>query len=153
MSHHLRGTSDALAENVFITGRKGHGKYGRWPWVSTVQKRSGRASCPPVRLALAPRVLYGNYEAFRFVFAVAQGWAENICYGQRSARAIVMALIIDDDVHGRRHRRHIFNPNYDVAGAAYGLHAGYGSFRSIYFASGYAKGTIVRAGTDAANSF
>jgi hypothetical protein len=51
-----------------------------------------------VRLALAPRALYGNYEAFRFVFAVAQGWAENICYRQRSARAIVMALIINDGV-------------------------------------------------------
>src|SRR5437868_8804709 len=50
MSHHLRGTSDALAENVFITGRKGHGNYGRWPWVSTVQKRSGPASDSPVLL-------------------------------------------------------------------------------------------------------
>src|SRR6478672_11389865 len=37
MSHHLRGTSDAFAENVFITGGKRHGNYGRWPWVSTVQ--------------------------------------------------------------------------------------------------------------------
>jgi hypothetical protein len=34
-----------------------------------------------------------------------------------------------------------------------GLHAGYGSVRCIDFASGYAKGTIVRAGADAANSF
>jgi len=84
---------------------------------------------------------------------VAQGWAENICYGQRSARAIVMALIIDDGVRGRGHRRNIFDPNYDSAGAAYGLHAKYGSVCSIDFASGYAEGTIVRAGTDAANSF
>ncbi len=85
--------------------------------------------------------------------AVAQGWAENICYGQHSARAIVMALIIDDGVRGRGHRRNIFNPNYDVAGAAYGPHAGYGSVCSIDFADGYAEGTIVGAVTDAANSF
>ena len=84
---------------------------------------------------------------------VAQGWAENIAYGQRSARAIVMALIVDDGVRGRGHRKNIFNPNYNVAGAAYGPHARYGSVCSIDFASGYAEGTFVRAGTDAENSF
>jgi uncharacterized protein YkwD len=84
---------------------------------------------------------------------VAQGWAENIAYGQRSARAIVMALIVDDGVRGRDHRRNIFNPNYNAAGAAYGPHARYDSVCSIDFASGYADGTFVRAGTDAANSF
>jgi uncharacterized protein YkwD len=84
---------------------------------------------------------------------VAQGWAENICYGQRSARAIVMALVIDHGVRGRGHRRNIFNPNYDAAGAAYGPHAGYGSVCSIDFASGYAEGTTAGVGTAAANSF
>jgi uncharacterized protein YkwD len=84
---------------------------------------------------------------------VAQGWAENIAYGQRSARAIVAAFIIDDGVRGRGHRRNIFNPNYNAAGAAYGPHARYGTVCSIDFAGGYAEGTFVRAGTDAANSF
>jgi uncharacterized protein YkwD len=84
---------------------------------------------------------------------VAQGWAENIAYGQRSARAIVMALIVDDGMRGRDHRRNIFNPNYNAAGAAYGPHARYDSVCSIDFVSGYAEGTFVRAGTDAANSF
>jgi uncharacterized protein YkwD len=84
---------------------------------------------------------------------VAQGWAENIAYGQRSARAIVMALIIDDGVRGRGHRKNIFNPRYNAAGAAYGPHARYGSVCSIDFASDYAQETFVRAGTDAANSF
>ena len=51
------------------------------------------------------------------------GWAENIAYGQRSARAIVMALIVDDGVRGRDYRRNIFNPNYNAAAAAYGPHA------------------------------
>ena len=84
---------------------------------------------------------------------VAHGWAENICYRQRSARAIVMALIIDDGVRGRGYRRNIFNANYDAAGAAYGRHAAYGSVCSIDFASGYAEGTIAGVGTAAANSF
>jgi uncharacterized protein YkwD len=84
---------------------------------------------------------------------VAQGWAENIAYGQRSARATVMALIVDAGVRGRDHRRNIFNPNYNAAEAAYGPHARYDNVCSIDFASGYAEGTFVRAGTDAANSF
>jgi uncharacterized protein YkwD len=84
---------------------------------------------------------------------VAQGWGENVAYGQRSPRAIVMALIIDDGVRGRGHRKNIFNPNYNAAGAAYGPHARYGSVCSIDFASGYAEGAFVRAGTNAGNSF
>jgi uncharacterized protein YkwD len=64
-----------------------------------------------------------------------------------------MALIVDDGVRGRDHSRNIFNPNYNAAGAAYGPHARYGSVYSIDFASGYAEGTFVCAGTDAANSF
>ena len=84
---------------------------------------------------------------------VAQGWAENIAYGQRSARAIVGALIIDDGVRGRGHRRNIFNPNYKAAGAAYGPHARYGSVCSIDFASDYAEGTFVGARTVAGISF
>jgi uncharacterized protein YkwD len=84
---------------------------------------------------------------------VAQGWAENIAYGQRSARATVMALIIDDGVRGRSHRRNIFNSNYNAVGAAYGPHARYGSVCSIDFVSGYAEGTFVRAGSKVANSF
>ena len=83
----------------------------------------------------------------------AQGWAENIAYGQRSARAIVVALVVDDGVRGRGHRRNIFNSNYNAAGAAYGPHARYGSVCSIEFASGYAERSFVRAGSEAANSF
>ncbi|MBV9007954.1 MAG: CAP domain-containing protein [Verrucomicrobia bacterium] len=65
------------------------------------------------------------------------GWAENIAYGQRSAREIVMALIIDDGVRGRGHRRNIFNASYNVAGAAYGPHARFGAVCDIDFAAAY----------------
>jgi hypothetical protein len=41
---------------------------------------------------------------------VAHGWAENIAYAQHSARAIVMALIIDDGVRRRAHHRNISTP-------------------------------------------
>jgi uncharacterized protein YkwD len=84
---------------------------------------------------------------------VAQGWAENIAYGQRSPRSIVMALIIDDGVRSRGHRKNIFNPNYTVAGAACGPHAKFGSVSSIDFAAVYAEGTLARAATDPAKAF
>jgi uncharacterized protein YkwD len=75
---------------------------------------------------------------------VAQGWAENIAYGQHFARAIVTALIIDNGVRSRGHRRNIFSPNYHAAGAACGPHARYGSVCSIDFANGYSEGTMAR---------
>jgi uncharacterized protein YkwD len=70
-------------------------------------------------------------------------WAENIAYGKRSARDIVLALIIDDGVRGRGHRKNIFNPNYNVAGAAYGSHARFGSVCDIDFAGAYQESALV----------
>lgn len=64
-------------------------------------------------------------------------WAENISYGQRSARGIVMAFIIDDGVRNRGHRKNIFNPTYKFAGAAYGRHAKFGSVCSVDFVCDY----------------
>jgi len=84
---------------------------------------------------------------------VSQGWAENIAYGHHTAREIVLALIVDDGVRGRDHRKNIFNPTYNVAGAAYGWHARFGSVCSIDFANGYAENRFGRAGSDAQNSF
>jgi uncharacterized protein YkwD len=84
---------------------------------------------------------------------VSQGWAENIAYGRYTAREIVLALIVDDGVRGRGHRKNIFNPTYNVAGAAYGSHARLGSVCSIDFASGYVENRFVRTGSDAQNSF
>jgi uncharacterized protein YkwD len=85
--------------------------------------------------------------------AVSQGWAENIAYGHHTAREIVLALIIDDGVRNRGHRKNIFNSTYNLAGAAYGPRARFGSVCSIDFASGYAENRFVRAGSDAQNSF
>lgn len=71
-------------------------------------------------------------------------WGENISYGRNSARGIVLALIIDDGVRGRGHRKNIFNSTYNVAGAAYGPHAIYGSVCSIEFAGGFADKSELR---------
>jgi uncharacterized protein YkwD len=66
-------------------------------------------------------------------------WGENIAYGKRSAREIVLALIIDDGLPARKHRKNIFNPNFNYAGVGYGSHARFGSVCSIDFAGSYTE--------------
>jgi len=67
------------------------------------------------------------------------GWGENISYGKSTARDVVIALIIDDGLPGRKHRKNIFNPSYNFAGAAFGPHARFGTMCSMDFAVGYAE--------------
>jgi len=64
---------------------------------------------------------------------------ENIDYGVRDARAIVIRLIVDDGVKGRGHRKNIFSKNFRVAGAAAGFHAQYGRMTVIDFAGAFVE--------------
>jgi len=66
-------------------------------------------------------------------------WGENISYGKTSARDIVLTLIVDDGLPGRKHRKNIFNPTFNYAGAASGSHARYGTVCTTDFAGGYAE--------------
>lgn len=68
-------------------------------------------------------------------------WGENIAYGKTTARDIVLALIVDDGIPGRKHRANIFAGKFNVAGAAYGPHARYGSVCTIDFAGAYFEKT------------
>ena len=66
-------------------------------------------------------------------------WGENVSYGKRNAREIVLALIVDDGLRSRKHRKTIFNPDFHFAGAAAGPHPRYGTVCSIDFAAGYVE--------------
>ena len=68
---------------------------------------------------------------------VANTSGECISFGFYEARQIVMALIIDDGVAGRGHRRIIYNGDYQVAGIARGPHQKFKTLCVIDFADAY----------------
>jgi uncharacterized protein YkwD len=80
-------------------------------------------------------------------------WGENISYGKSTARDVVLALIIDDGLPARKHRKNIFNPNFNFAGAAFGVHARFGTMCSMDFAGNYAERGQAPAETLVARNF
>ena len=62
---------------------------------------------------------------------------EAIGYGPTDPRRVVLNLIVDDGVANRGHRKLLFSPDFHVAGAAFGPHAGFGHVCVIDFAGGF----------------
>jgi uncharacterized protein YkwD len=60
--------------------------------------------------------------------------AENIAYGGKSARQIVIYLLIDDGVRDRGHRKNFLNPELKIVGVAAGSHPEYGMMSVMDFA-------------------
>jgi uncharacterized protein YkwD len=60
--------------------------------------------------------------------------AEDITYGSFVARQIVIALLIDDGVSDRAHRKNILNPCFNFAGVSFGPHPSYQTMCAIDYA-------------------
>jgi len=65
--------------------------------------------------------------------------SENIDYGNNVARRIVMALIIDDGVSSRGHRKSIFEPGFRRVGVSCGGHKTFGYMCVIEYAISYTE--------------
>ena len=61
---------------------------------------------------------------------------ENIAYGPKNARDMVVDLIVDDGVKERGHRKTIFAPSFTTAGVACGPHPRYETMCVMDFAGG-----------------
>jgi uncharacterized protein YkwD len=62
--------------------------------------------------------------------------AENIAYGNTSARQTIIFLLIDDNVRTRGHRKTFLNPNLKMVGVACGSHPEYKTMCVMDFAVG-----------------
>jgi len=67
------------------------------------------------------------------------GIAENIAYGENSAREVVVQLLVDDGVPGRGHRDNILHPDWGVAGVACGPHSLYQQMCVMDYAARYVE--------------
>jgi len=63
--------------------------------------------------------------------------AENINYGQLSARDTVVLLLVDEGVRDRGHRQNIFQRDFRLVGVASGAHATFGLMVVTDFAASY----------------
>ena len=63
--------------------------------------------------------------------------AENIAYGGKSARQIIVYLLIDDGIRDRGHRKNFLNQELKVVGVATGRHPEYGIMCVMDFAGGF----------------
>jgi hypothetical protein len=62
---------------------------------------------------------------------------ENIDYGMKTGRDIVLHLLIDDGVPSRGHFSNIMNRSFSLAGVAFGYHTRYGYMCVIDYAENY----------------
>lgn len=60
---------------------------------------------------------------------------ENVDYGNKVARDIIVALLVDDGVENRGHRMNLLNPDFEMVGSAIGSHAMYGVCCVMNFAT------------------
>ncbi len=65
--------------------------------------------------------------------------AENIAYGNTSARQMVVFLLIDDNVRNRGHRVNMLNPDFKLVGVSCGKHPEYSTMCVMDFAGGMAE--------------
>jgi len=106
------GMSRAAADHVGDLGPRGsHGHFG------------SDGSSPTDRLER-----YGNLKV---------ALAENLGFGEKTGRRMVIMLLIDDGVPQRGHRKNMFNPAFKVVGVACGGHEIYGKMCVIDFAGGF----------------
>ncbi len=66
--------------------------------------------------------------------------AENISYGPRDARSIVVTLLVDDGVRDRGHRLNLFASEFRLVGIASGAHPRYGTMCVMDFAAAFEEG-------------
>ncbi len=64
--------------------------------------------------------------------------AENIAYGNTSARQVIIFLLIDDNVKNRGHRINMLNPDFKLVGVSTGSHPEYSTMCVMDFAGGMA---------------
>eukprot|EP00298_Acanthocystis_sp_HF-20_P011303 c19324_g1_i1.p1 GENE.c19324_g1_i1~~c19324_g1_i1.p1 ORF type:complete len:247 (+),score=98.84 c19324_g1_i1:34-741(+) len=80
------------------------------------------------------------------------GWhknaGENLSFGSKDAREIVLSFLIDDGIEDRGHRKNILNPDFRVIGVHHGPHSKTNVMTCVVFATGFGEGAIESLKTD-----